>query len=366
MRIDDAFSLNIRSRFLIRTQFQRPRTSDDAQRDPEPWTQQTSIATARLWFSGHVGTPRLTWLTQLAVAERDFRDGATSPIYDAYIDYEAHPQLSLRAGQFFVPFDRLRTVREWALQLGERPRPVQEFTLDRDVGIVAYSDHAGAPNSPLAWKIGMFSGGGIHRFDQREPGALLVARVELRPLGDIDDDVEGDLARRTRPALAIGAGYARHINSDRVRGTTGTLTTATFDVHHFAADLVFKWNGLALQLAWLHKQADEVSQQSTTEDDTAETIFSRDGSGWVSQLSWLLPVPLEFVGRVSRIEAAAGTEDSWVTSAEDTGLEVGAGANWYFNGHKMKLQSGWLARSAATGASEGVDHNVYLQFDITF
>ena len=53
-------------------------------------------------------------------------------IYDAFLDWKAHRDISVKAGQFFVPFDRLRTVREFALQMGDRPRPVAELTLDRD------------------------------------------------------------------------------------------------------------------------------------------------------------------------------------------------------------------------------------------
>ena len=70
-----------------------------------------------MYLNGHLLARDLTYQVQLAVADRDYRDGAKSPVYDAYLDYRAHRDLQVRAGQFFVPFDRLRTIREYALHL---------------------------------------------------------------------------------------------------------------------------------------------------------------------------------------------------------------------------------------------------------
>ena len=134
--VSDAFSLNLRSRLQLRYQFNVSAPDEMDERDTQ---QLVNIGTARLWISGNILNPDLTYMIQLALAGRDYRDGATSPIYDGYLQWEAHRDFNLRVGQYFVPFDRLRTVREWALQMADRPRPVLEFTLDRDVGITAYS-----------------------------------------------------------------------------------------------------------------------------------------------------------------------------------------------------------------------------------
>jgi hypothetical protein len=84
-------------------------------------------------------------------------------------------ELSGRA--VLVPFDRLRTVREFSLQLTDRPRPVTELTLDRDVGMVMYSDNFLSDKSPLAYRVGVFGGGGKSR-PRQEAG-----RAAGRPLG---------------------------------------------------------------------------------------------------------------------------------------------------------------------------------------
>jgi len=222
----DAFGFNIRARAMIRADFRSPAPAVDTQRE---WTQAVSVGTLRLWLGGYVYSRNLTWLMQFAFAEADYRDGVTSPVYDAYLNWQLSRDFGVRVGQYFVPFDRLRTIREWGLQMTARPRPVNELTLDRDVGVMFYSDSFLGDESPVVWRLGVFGGRGIHDTSPVEPGALLVARVELRPLGEIDDDMEGDPGRRVQPALALGAGYAINLNIDRVSKHDGQFFRERYD-----------------------------------------------------------------------------------------------------------------------------------------
>jgi hypothetical protein len=363
LRFGDAFSLNVRSRIQLRYQLS-VRDDSDGQREAE---QLVSIGTARLWLSGNIVVPGLQYMLQLAVAGRDFRDGATSPLYDAYLDWRLHRDLSVRAGQYFVPFDRLRTVREWALQMADRPRPVLELTLDRDVGVTAYADRFLGDHSPVAWRLGAFGGGGTNRSTGRTPGALLVARLELRPLGPIDDDREGDLERRAQPGLALGFALAANIDTDRLRSTTGpTFEGGTTDYLHAAADLVFKWSGLAVQSEWLWKRAATQEIVSVTADGSALREFTRSGHGFVVQASYTFAPPLELVGRVSRLSALRGTDPALAAEVARRGQELGAGLNYYFDDHRMKLQLDWIALMPHGFIFDRADHVAHLQLDVTF
>ena len=350
---------------MIRADFRSPAPSTEEERE---WTQSVSIATLRLWIGGHVYRRDLTWLMQFAFAQVDYRDDATSPVYDAYLNWQPSRDLGIRVGQYFVPFDRLRTIREWGLQMTARPRPVSELTLDRDVGVMFYSDSFLGDESPVAWRLGVFGGRGIHDVTPLEPGALLVARLELRPLGEIDDDMEGDLARRARPALAVGAGYAMNLNTDRVRSTTGdSFNNGTTDFQHVAADFVFKWQGLAVAAEYLLKDASEdrlVVQSDSTPEPSVE--YTRSAHGWVTQISYVFPKPFELVARMSRITAHSGTDPRLVQELEAYGQETGFGANWYFNGHRMKLQASWLARTPTNFDFSAAEHVVQTQLDVSF
>jgi hypothetical protein len=359
----DAFSLNLRSRIQVRYQLDIPSDTPDEQ----PTQQLVNIGTLRVWLSGHALTPELGYMIQLALASRDYRDGAISPVYDAYLDWRAHRDASVRVGQQFVQFDRLRTIREWALQMADRPRPVAELTLDRDVGVTLYSDHFLGDSSPLAYRVGVFGGGGINLASGKTPGALVVGRLELRPLGDMDDDVEGDLDRRPDPRLAIGGGLAVNANSNRARSTTGaTYQGGTTDYVHAATDLVFKWQGVALQAEYLWKDASDEAIESIDEAGEPRSEATRSGHGWVLQASYVLPFPLEVIGRLSRVIARRGTDPRLVTESIELGQEIGGGLTYYVNGHRFKLQADWIARTTHDFAMDRADHVMHVQLDATF
>lgn len=362
LKSGDKFSLNVRSRIQLRYQFTSTQNSDGTREEE----QVANVSTLRLWFGGNLFTPDLTYLVQLALADRDYRDGAKSPVYDAYIEYKAVRDLNFRVGQYFVPFDRLRTVREWGLQMTERPRPVAEFTLDRDVGVTIFSDSFLGDNSPLAYRLGVFGGGGTNLSTGKEPGALFVGRFEVRPLGKIDDDKEGDQDRRAKPGLTLGGAVAANLNTNRQRSTTGaTFVGGTTDYLHAAADLTFKWMGFALQAEYLWKQASADTIESTTPDGPL-TEYTRSGQGWVLQASYAFDPPIEIVSRLSRIYAFEGTDPSLVTEVANKGQEFGAGLNYYFNGHKFKLQGDYIARMPTNFDFALADQGGRVQLDVTF
>lgn len=360
---DDRFSLGIRSRIVPRVDLSIPRFEPGEAPDLQT---RATIATARIWLQGHIFTPKLTWLTQLAVAGRDYRDGATSPIFDAYVDWKPTRDLNLRAGQYFVPFDRLRTVREFALQMTDRPRPVSELTLDRDIGVMAYSDHFLGDRSPVAWRVGVFGGQGSNAVDLSDAGGLFVGRVELRPLGDIDDDSEGDLDNREKPGLALGGGVAYNLNTQRTRSTTGgRYVGGTVDYLHAVGDVVFKWRGLAIEGEYVTRQAADEEIQSTNADGEAVVEYARSGSGVVAQASYHVAPGYEFVGRYSRIWATDGTDPKFVSEVAAKGNEVGTGFNVYVNGHRFKWQTSWTALFGEDGFGSA-DHLVSTQLDMMF
>ncbi|MDX2092265.1 MAG: porin [Kofleriaceae bacterium] len=356
----DAFSLNLRARAQLRYQLHAPLPDTDGERIVDETVQ---VGTLRLWIGGHTLTPKLLYMIQLALAERDYRDGVISPVFDAFLDYKAHRDLSIKVGQYFVPFDRLRTVREFALQLADRPRPVAELTLDRDVGVTVYSD--GFLGTPLAYRFGVFGGNGINRATATaEVGPLVVGRLELRPFGPIDDDSEGDLERRKKPGLALGAGAAANFNTDRTRSTTGGRFAETTSYYHLAADAVFKWQGFALQLEYLWRGASKLMFATET-NGMVVTEYARPAQGWVAQASYTFDPPIELVGRASRMFAPSTSDPRLVDEIERLGQEYAAGANYYINGHQLKLQADWIGRSGTNGTHR-FEHLVHVQIDATF
>ncbi len=350
---DDRFAMTVRARFLLRQTVDAAAPEDDGAREI---TMATQLKTARLFLTGHVLTPDVKYVTQWAVAPGDFRDGAISPVYDAYLDLTQSRDASVRVGQIFVPFDRARTIREFALQLPERPKPVSELTLDRDVGAYLYSDHFLGDASPVAYRVGVFGGAGTNQTTAHPPGALVVGRLELRPFGDVDDDSEGDLERREKPGLALGVGGATNLASTRQKSTTGgTFTAGTTRYDHAAADLVFKWRGAYLLAEGVVRSASD--DVLVGEDEVQEP--TRSGWGWLVQPAYMLTDRVELAGRYSELHPREGTDPSLVETHE-----LGAGTNLYLNGHRFKVQLGWFGVYQETFAD--AQHTAHLQLDAMF
>jgi hypothetical protein len=360
---DGDFSMNLRGRIQLRAQLNAPPPAGPGA-DREP-TLIGRVNTARIFMTGHTLSPDVQYVVQLAVAPNDYRDGTVSPVYDAYLDLRHNPNASVRVGQIFVPFDRARTIREFALQLPDRQRVVSELSLDRDLGAYLYSDSLGGASSIVAYRLGVFAGGGPNAVLAKAPGMLSVARLELRPLGPMDDDQEGDLSRSPEPRLALGAAAAYNLNTNRARSTTSTTYTAqTADYTHLAADLVFKWRGAALLGEVLSRSAAEEELVGVDAEGAEVRAWARSGAGWFVQPSVLVFKDLELAGRYGELRARAGTDPTFIDEAEALGKEASAGVNWYENGHRFKIQAGWAGRWGADfGAA---DHTASVLCDVMF
>jgi hypothetical protein len=360
-----AFSSSIMARLQLRNTVSI--TDDDADPDHDPEvTNELSIRTLRLWWRGNVLLPSIRYAIQLALGANDFEPGNPSPIFDAYLDIVELRDLSFRIGQFFVPFDRARTIREFALQSVDRADVVRELTLDRDVGIAIYSNDFLGWGGRLAYQVGVFGGDGRNRIGARDPGFLYVARVSVRPFGAFDDDQEGDTLRTAEPRLAIGGAVAFNHQTDRPRSTTGTPYEGgiTFDYVHAAADVVFKYRGFATLAEVVYRQATTPSRMRTLDDGTVTTVFARDGWGWLLQASTMIGSMFEVWARWEQTVAIGATDPTLVTQGGARGHGVGGGVNLYLNAHFMKVQLDW-AHSFGDDFGLG-PHLVRLQLDVSF
>jgi phosphate-selective porin OprO and OprP len=361
---DDRFSLNLRGRIQLRESVLSTAPDEDGERTV---SLQTQIFTTRLWWGGHLLNPNVKYLLQLAVSPKDFRDGAISPIYDAFFDLTHHRDVSVRVGQLFVPFDRMRTIREFSLQLVDRPRVVSELSLDRDIGVYAYSDHLGSDDSPLAYRLGVFGGSGTNQVTAHPPGGLFVGRLEYRPLGTIDDDSEGDLDRREQPGLALGLAAAYNHASTRARSTTSTVFTGgTANYLHLAADAVFKARGFAWTNEVVARIASRDTIESVDDDGTPVTEYTRSGWGLVSQPSLMVSDRVEVAARYGRLAADEGTDPAYIADVEARGNELALGVNVYLNGHRFKVQNGVGAFFGDAMSPADAEFNMQSVLDVMF
>jgi hypothetical protein len=338
---DGKFAVTLRSRIQLR---------DTLQHDDRDTTNEAQVRTLRFVVSGHVLAPELKYLIQLAFGGNDFDKDSASPVFDAFVEYTRLRDLNVRFGQYFVPFDRARTIREFALQLVDRQQVVRELTLDRDFGLMLSSSDLFGKNGILAYNLFVGSGDGKNRFaDGKNPngpqklGVLTVGRVVVRPMGPFDDDQEGDLTRAAKPRLALGVAGGYNVASSRKRSTAGdSYTLGTFDYTHAAADLVFKLRGFSLLGEAVLRRANKKQHTGVDASGAALTEYSQEGWGYFVQGGQMLSAKLELTARWDDLRALKGTDPAFKRAVDAQGHQVGGGLNVYLNGHAFKIQSDYF------------------------
>lgn len=355
LRVGDAYALTLRPRIQLRdTITVRPDVANEV-----------NVKTLRLWIQGHVFSPQTRYGIQLALGGNDFENGQATPIFDAYFDFSQLRDMNVRVGQFFVPFDRLRTIREFALQSVDRAVAITELTLDRDVGFHIYSNDLGGLDGKLGYSLGIFGGEGRNRFGAQEPGFLYTARFSYRPFGSFDEDTEGDLERRADPKLMLGAAFAYNQNAQRVRGTTGAnLPVGNVDYLHFALDTSFKWRGFAFLGEIVMRGSTTNTRFGVDANGNPVTQEPARGLGYVVQASYAFIPELELWGRWDEVRTPWGSDVALRTLQNVRGRELAGGLNYYVNGHAFKIQ---LDVQHAFGASlDSGTTVVRMQLDASF
>ncbi len=356
---DKRFQVTFRSRIQLRETYTHS-DSDD--------TNEIAVRTLRFHTYGYLLKPELKYLIQLAFGPSEFEKDNASPVFDAFLEYVGIRDLNVRFGQYFVPFDRGRTIREFALQFVDRQLVVRELTLDRDVGLMFYSTDLFGWGSRLAYNLFVGAGDGKNRvsdINTRKPSVLVVGRFILRPFGAFDDDQEADLTRSKRPRLAWGVAAGYNHATNRNRSTHGEFYKIdSFSYFHGATDLVFKWFGFSLLAEGVLRRANNNVHTSTNAEGAVIEEYSRSGFGYFAQVGQMLTDKVELTARWDDLHANRGTDPALKTLVRLSGRQVGGGANVYLNGHALKLQADYFYIFGES--SDQGSHSLRAQIDATF
>ncbi len=354
---DGRYSLDLRARIQTRGVV--------ASGGTKPATSDINIQTLRFYLQGNVIDPKLTYLIQFAFGNNDFEVLSSSPVYDAWVNYEAHRDVNVRVGQYFVPFDRARSVREFALHLIDRQQAIRELALDRDAGLMLYSDDLFGAGHKLGYNVGVFGGDGRNYYGSPNAGLLYSGRLFYRPFGKFNDDTEGDLDRLRDARVLIGVGAAYNQNTSRVQSVKGTVySLGGFDYAHLESDVMLKWAGLYMLAEVLYRRGTQDFRDGTSASGAALREWSRSGWGYLFDVGMMLTDQLEVAGRWSQLYALNGTDPSMVDFVRQQGHELGGGLNFYLNGHYLKIQTDYFYLFGDT-FSDG-RHVARVQLDATF
>lgn len=322
---------------------------------------------ARFTSTGHFYTPKIKYKMELAVSPRDVSqsDGVvgTSPLLDFYVDMKAHRDLTVRVGQYKVPFNRQRVISSGKQMLVDRAITNSEFNMDRDIGLdLRSSDLFGL--DLLRYYLGVYGGNGRNSNDTDDFGMFYLARVEVLPFGLFKDYDEVDFAR-TGPRLSLGLAHAFVDDATNDRGVRGAEPTdgGTSDVNVTTLDLMFKAYGFSLQTETFLRRANRNPGDAVDENGAAvDPSPSRDGSGFMVQAGYLLPgLPLQAAARFARVKGRDGLGENGLSDSRELGFALG-----YFPArHQLKLQADYERVGSPDNFSEAEDR-FRLQMQVAF
>jgi hypothetical protein len=329
------------------------------------------IRRARLQFKGHFFNEHNEFKTELALSPRDmaFEAGTThrTPILDWYFDFTYLRDLSVRVGQYKVPFSRQRVVSSGDLNLVDRSLANGEFNLDRDVGFELRSeDFLGLGR--LRYYAGVYLGEGRDPFETSNFDMFYLGRVEVLPFGQFEDYEEADFERTLRPRVSLGAAYGFVDGGVGNRGNQGSAPSdgGTTDIHNVTADVMLKLAGFSLFADVYYRQGHRNFGDAVVLDDAGNEVpapreLARNGLGWSATAGYLVPrIPFEIAARYSQVVPLDAPR-----SALSRGDEVGGGLSYYFAGHPLKLQLDVFGRFE-DGNARNAEEVVRLQLQGAF
>jgi phosphate-selective porin OprO/OprP len=315
--------------------------------DGDTNTSAFTVKRARLGFKGNAYGPDLTYRLYLNVYSG--KADASVGLFDLFADYRVGPRLSVKGGQYKVPYAVQWNVSAAGLQFVERGAVDAYFRLDRDTGVTAH----GRLGQSVAYDLGVFNGEGTNKTNP-DTHHLWVARLKATPEGPFPGH-ESDNERSAAPRLLLvaGAAYDDRVAAHSVSALNARLDPGALGPSDLLAVNLYagaKHHGREVQAEYHRRYLDPVAPGTRTE--TAEGLRLQGGA---------------FLSR--NVEAAARYEylDPNTHIGGDLVREAGVAVNRFFAGHRSKLQADLFRVTTQTAPGmSGEDFRLRVQYQIAF
>ncbi|MBI5015724.1 MAG: hypothetical protein HZB55_09585 [Deltaproteobacteria bacterium] len=335
---DNKFRLDIYGYGQVRYTFTGKEDGDN--------TDNFGVQRLRLGFRGHAFTEKLKYGVLLNVYPgENTSTNKDVNLFDFFVDYTPWNELGVKVGQFKVPYSTSWNLSASGLQFVERSSVDSNFRLDRDTGVDVHGNLLG---TLLSYDVGMFNGEGWNKTNAADTKHLYVARVSSEPFGKYPfHESDNELSKSFLAHLSAAAAYNDDLKTHSIKNLNDRLTTlGQSDVKSFNGFVGMKFRGASVQAEGYHRVI--ASQEKGKE--TARGGYVQAGY---------------FVYR-DVVEAAARCEycDPNREVADDLKQEYGGGLNWFFAGHRNKLQTDlFRVQDQKTGLT---DRRLRLQYELQF
>jgi hypothetical protein len=268
---------------------------------------------------------------------------------NAYAEIAPFEWLTVRGGQFKVPFDRETLVatnhttfsglslmtasyKLWGEYMGEEDlayhwdyasRLGSSFGYDRGLQLGGK-----LWDKRFHYAAGVFNGGGANRGNDNT-NLMYALRLQVDPMGEMSKGMS-DLDPTDKPLLSFGAAFAynRPNNKSPIAPEDKNLDYYSEDLN-LTGDFLLKWYGLHFMGAVFYRAADHGN--GYPKNNSIGTL------GYMAQAGWFFPqVGLEPALRYSGMDANLDREG-------DNVHELTGALTYYFKGHNLKVGAEYTA-----------------------
>jgi hypothetical protein len=327
---DGNYSLNFGARMQFRYTF-KDNDEDFGGTDK----QDINLRRARVYFGGNIYSKIVHYYVELDA------DKFNVGLRDFYVYFTPLEWLNAKIGYFKVPFNRQRVASSSKLLLQDRSIASEEFDQDRDTGFDIY----GKPfDGYMEYHAAVFQGAGekFSGLDNTDNELMYVLSARYNPFGKYDYYDETDIKYSDKIKATIGASVAFNAK-DRDEKLKNTNTIAG------VVDLGVKYKGFSWDNEYYIRTEDP--------EDDGDPI---DSDGFFTQAGYfVMPKKLEVAVRYSMLDPNNDVSN-------DLQREYTAGINYYFRGHRSKIQAD-VGHFVTDGEEEDKRENrVRLQYQIIF
>ncbi len=331
---DEKYSLGIGGRMQFRYTF-KDNDEDFGKEDRNDM----DVRRARLCLGGNIYSKMTHYYIEMD------GDSFDIGVRDFYVYWTPMEELNAKLGYFKVPFNQQRMTTSAKLLLQDRAIASEQFDQDRDYGFDIY----GKPfEGHIEYHAAMFQGAGEDDEDRGTEDNLnnelmYVFNIRFNPFGKYDTVDESDLKYTDKFKASVAASVVinpkeqdeKLVDSDGILGVV---------------ELSMKYRGAS----WHN----EYFMRSDDPESGGETVQS---NGFFSQAGYfVIPKKLEVAARYSML-------DTDTDAANDLQREYTGGINYYFKGHRSKIQADVGHYETEMGDLDDLNENrIRMQYQITF
>ncbi len=309
---DERFALDLVNRVQTRMTLDDPDIGDSGQ--------SFEVNRYRLLFQGRAFQHwEFVLQSDLATGSLSDDEDESNLLLDAYLKFAKKRLAQLWIGQGKVAFGRQLIIDSGNLQFVDRSIATERFAHGRDVGVALVGENE---NRTYSYSVGLYNGNGINEAADENGDFLAAARLAVTPLGPMEPlESDPDWTTRPEPRLALG-----------VAVMTNQMGEGSFEeerINSGALEFAFRVRGFTLAGEFFTESRDPLIGPPGDESDT---------DGWYAQTGYAFPV-----SELGVLEVAGLYAEILRDVADADRSEAGIAVNFYFRGHRGKVQADYRA-----------------------